>query len=35
LDARGLGEGEIMDGARGTMDELAEATIEPDKVLAS
>jgi uncharacterized protein involved in oxidation of intracellular sulfur len=34
MDARGLGEGEIMEGARrSTMDELAEATIEADKVL--
>jgi uncharacterized protein involved in oxidation of intracellular sulfur len=34
MDARGLGEAELMDGARrGTMDELAAATIEADKVL--
>ncbi len=34
MDARGIGEGEIVDGAhRGTMDELAAATIEADKVL--
>ncbi len=34
MDARGIGEGEIMEGARrGTMDELAAATVEADKVL--
>ena len=34
MDARGLGEAELMDGARrSTMDELAAATIEADKVL--
>ncbi len=34
MDARGLGEGEIMEGAhRSTMDALAEAAIEADKVL--
>ena len=33
-DARGIGEGEIMEGARrSTMDELAAATLEADKVL--
>lgn len=34
LDARGIGEGEIMEGARrSTMDELAATTIAADKVL--
>jgi uncharacterized protein involved in oxidation of intracellular sulfur len=34
MDARGLGEGELMEGARrSSMDELAAATIEADKVL--
>lgn len=34
MDARGLGDSEIMDGARrSTMDELAVATVEADKVL--
>jgi uncharacterized protein involved in oxidation of intracellular sulfur len=34
MDARGLGDAEIMAGARrGTMDELAALTIEADKVL--
>ena len=35
LDARGIAEAEIMEGARrSTMDELATATIAADKVLA-
>lgn len=34
MDARGLGDAEMMDGARrSTMDELAGATLEADKVL--
>ena len=34
MDARGIGEAELMEGAhRSTMDELAAATIEADKVL--
>ena len=34
MDARGIGEAEIMNGARrSTMDELAAATIAADKVL--
>jgi uncharacterized protein involved in oxidation of intracellular sulfur len=34
MDARGLGDGEIMEGARrSTMDELAVDTVEADKVL--
>ena len=34
MDARGLGEDEIIDGARrGTMDELARMTAAADKVL--
>ena len=34
MDARGIGETELMEGARrSTMDELAAATIEADKVL--
>jgi uncharacterized protein involved in oxidation of intracellular sulfur len=34
MDARGIGEGEIMEGARrSTMDELAAAAVEADKVL--
>jgi uncharacterized protein involved in oxidation of intracellular sulfur len=34
MDARGLSEGEMMDGARrSTMDDLAGATVEADKVL--
>jgi len=34
MDARGVSEGELMDGARrSTMDELANATAEADKVL--
>ncbi|MHB1207724.1 MAG: DsrE/DsrF/TusD sulfur relay family protein [Rhodospirillaceae bacterium] len=34
MDARGMGESEVMDGARrSTMDELAAATLEADKVL--
>ncbi len=34
MDARGLGDAEVMAGARrGTMDELATATLEADKVL--
>jgi len=34
MDARGLSEGEMMEGAaRSTMDELAEATLAADKVL--
>jgi uncharacterized protein involved in oxidation of intracellular sulfur len=34
MDARGLGEDELMQGARrSSMDELAAATIEADKVL--
>jgi len=35
MDARGIGEGEIMEGARrSTMDELGAATLAADKVLA-
>lgn len=34
MDARGIGDAEVMDGARrSTMDELAAATIDADKVL--
>jgi uncharacterized protein involved in oxidation of intracellular sulfur len=34
MDARGMVEGDVMDGARrGTMDELAAATVEADKVM--
>jgi uncharacterized protein involved in oxidation of intracellular sulfur len=34
MDARGLGDGELLEGARrSTMDELATATAEADKVL--
>ena len=34
MDARGIGEAELMEGAhRSTMDELANATAEADKVL--
>ena len=34
MDARGLSDGDMMDGARrSTMDELAAATLEADKVL--
>lgn len=34
MDARGIGDTELIDGARrGTMDELAGATVEADKVL--
>jgi uncharacterized protein involved in oxidation of intracellular sulfur len=34
MDARGLAEAELMEGARrSTMDELARATVEADKVL--
>ncbi|HEY7609200.1 MAG TPA: DsrE family protein [Alphaproteobacteria bacterium] len=34
MDARGLGEAEMMDGARrSTMDELSQATLAADKVL--
>ena len=34
MDARGLGDSELMEGARrSSMDELAAATIEADKVL--
>jgi uncharacterized protein involved in oxidation of intracellular sulfur len=34
MDARGLGDGELLEGARrSTMDELANATMEADKVL--
>jgi uncharacterized protein involved in oxidation of intracellular sulfur len=34
MDARGLADSELMEGARrGTMDELAAATIEADKAL--
>ena len=34
MDARGIGEPELLDGARrSTMDELASATVEADKVL--
>ncbi len=34
MDARGIGESELMDGARrSSMDELASATVEADKVL--
>jgi uncharacterized protein involved in oxidation of intracellular sulfur len=34
MDARGLAEAELMEGARrSTMDELAKATVEADKVL--
>ena len=34
MDARGVSESELMDGARrSTMDELANATAEADKVL--
>lgn len=34
MDARGIGDTELMDGARrSTMDELAGATIEADRVL--
>ena len=34
MDARGIDDGELMQGARrGTMDELADATAEADKVL--
>jgi sulfur relay (sulfurtransferase) complex TusBCD TusD component (DsrE family) len=33
-NAQGLGDGEIMEGARrSTMDELAVATVEADKIL--
>lgn len=35
LDARGIGDGELMEGARrGTLDELTAWVIESDKVLA-
>lgn len=34
MDARGINDAELMDGVRrGTMDELANATVEADKVL--
>jgi uncharacterized protein involved in oxidation of intracellular sulfur len=34
MDARGMGDAELMDGARrSTMDELANATADADKVL--
>jgi len=34
MDARGIGDSELMEGARrSTMDELAGATVEADKVL--
>ncbi|MCO6414286.1 MAG: DsrE family protein, partial [Thiogranum sp.] len=34
MDARGLAENEILEGARrSTMDELADKTIEADRVL--
>ncbi len=34
MDARGIGDAELMEGARrSTMDELASATVEADKVL--
>ncbi len=34
MDARGMTDGEVMDGARrSTMDELGEATVAADKVL--
>jgi uncharacterized protein involved in oxidation of intracellular sulfur len=34
MDARGVGEAELMEGTRrSTMDELANATVEADKVL--
>ena len=34
MDARGIGDSELMDGARrSTMDELASATVEADRVL--
>ena len=34
MDARGMIEGDVMDGARrSTMDELAAATVEADKVM--
>jgi uncharacterized protein involved in oxidation of intracellular sulfur len=34
MDARGMGDAELMDGAhRSTMDELANATVDADKVL--
>lgn len=34
MDARGLGDSELMEGARrSTMDELAAATVDADKVL--
>jgi uncharacterized protein involved in oxidation of intracellular sulfur len=34
MDARGMGEGDLVEGARrSTMDELASATVEFDKVL--
>ncbi len=34
MDARGIGEADLMNGARrSTMDELATETIEADKVL--
>jgi uncharacterized protein involved in oxidation of intracellular sulfur len=34
MDARGMSEGELLDGARrSTIDELASATVESDKVL--
>jgi uncharacterized protein involved in oxidation of intracellular sulfur len=34
MDARGIGDTELMDGARrSTMEELASATVEADKVL--
>lgn len=34
MDARGMGDGDVMDGARrSTMDELAQATAAADKVL--
>jgi len=34
MDARGLGESDLMEGAhRGSMDELAETTLAADKVM--
>ena len=34
MDARGMSDGELLDGARrSTMDELSSATVESDKVL--
>ena len=33
MDARGMTDDHVMDGARSGMDELAAATIEADKVI--